>query len=224
VTDRAVRLQSDPLLARLERLTVALTADVLDRLGLRAQVFSHRIRPVAGPERLAGRAFPIAAEADEAIVDDPYEHELAAVDAVPPSGIVVLATGGYLDAAVWGELLTTRVVTRGAAGVVTDGAVRDLAALRELGFPTFAAAISANDSRGRIAVRAWGSPVVCAGVAVAAGDLVLADADGAVAIPREMAEAALAAAEEKRDKEELARRLLAEGVSAAEVWQRHGVL
>jgi regulator of RNase E activity RraA len=215
---------SDSLLARLDRLTVALAADVLDRLGLRAQVLSHGIRPVAGPERLAGVAFPIAAEADETILDDPYEHELAAVDAVPPGAIVVLATGGYLDAAVWGELLTTCALARGAAGAITDGAVRDLAALRELGFPTYAAAVSANDSRGRITVRAWGSPVVCAGVAVAGGDLVLADADGVVVVPRDMAEEMLAAAEEKRDKEELARGLLAEGVSAAEVWERHRVL
>jgi regulator of RNase E activity RraA len=102
--------------------------------------------------------------------------------------------------------------------------VRDVAALRELGFPTFAAAISANDSRGRIAVRAWGSPVVCAGVLVSAGALALADADGVVAIPWAVAEEALAAAEEKRDREELARGLLAEGVSAAEAWERHRVL
>jgi len=214
----------DPLLARLDRLTVALAADVLDRLGLRAQVLSHGIRPLAGQERLAGFAFPIAAEADETILDNPYEHELAAVDAVPPGGIVVLATGGYLDAAVWGELLTTRALARGASGAITDGAVRDLAALRELGLPTYAAAVSANDSRGRVAVRSWGGPVVCAGVSVAAGDLVLGDADGVVVIPQDTAEEMLAAAEEKRDKEELARGLLAQGVSAAEVWERHRVL
>jgi 4-hydroxy-4-methyl-2-oxoglutarate aldolase len=214
----------DPLLARLDRLTVALAADVLDRLGLRAQVLSHRIRPVAGRERLAGVAFPIAAEPDETILDNPYEHELAAIDAVPPGAVVVLATGGCLDAAVWGELLTTRALARGAAGAITDGAVRDLAALRELDFPTFAAAISANDSRGRVAVRAWGSPVLCGGVSVAGGDLVLADADGVVVVPRDTAEEMLAAAEEKRDKEELARRLLAEGMSAAVVWERHRVL
>src|SRR5262249_56367564 len=93
-----------------------------------------------------------------------------------------------------------------------------------LGFSTFAAAVSANDSRGRVAVRAWGSPVVCAGVSVAGGDLVLADADGVVVVPRDAAEEMLSAAEEKRDKEELARRLLAEGMSAAEVWERHRVL
>jgi len=215
---------SDRLLARLDRLTVALAADVLDRLGLRAQVLSHGIRPVAGAERVAGVAFPIAAEPDETILDNPYEHELAAVDAVPPGAIVVLATRGYLDAAVWGELLTTRAVARGAAGAITDGAVRDLAALRELGFPTYAAAVSANDSRGRVAVRAWGGSVICAGVSIAAGDLVLADADGVVVVPWEIAEEMLAAAEEKRDKEELARRLLAKGVSAAEVWERHRVL
>jgi regulator of RNase E activity RraA len=217
-------LDSDPLLARLDRLTVALAADVLDRLGFRAQVLSHRVRPVAGEERLLGRAFPILAEADETILENPYEHELAAVDAAPASGIAMLATGEYHDAAIWGELLATRVIARGAVGAVTDGAVRDLAALRRLGLPTFAEAVSANDSRGRIAVRAWGEPVVCAGVAVAAGDLVLGDPDGIVVVPLDAADDVLAAAEEKQAKEELARGLLAEGVTAAEVWDRHHVL
>jgi 4-hydroxy-4-methyl-2-oxoglutarate aldolase len=223
---RIASMQGDegPLLARLDRLTVALAADVLDRLGFRAQVLSYGIRPLAGPERLVGRAFPIGAEADDTILDDPYEHELAAVDAVPGGAIVVLGTEGCLEAAVWGELLATRALSRGAAGAITDGAVRDLAALRRLGLPTYAAAVSANDSRGRVAVRAWGEPVVCGGVTVSSGDLVLGDADGVVVVPQDVAEEAVGAAEEKRGKEELVRGLLADGVSAAEVWERHRVL
>jgi 4-hydroxy-4-methyl-2-oxoglutarate aldolase len=197
---------------------------VLDRLGHRAQVLSHRVRPVAGPERLIGRAFPILAEADDTILENPYEHELAAVDAAPAGGIVMLATGEYHGAAIWGELLATRVVARGAVGAVTDGAARDLAALRQLGLPTFAEAVSANDSRGRMAVRAWDEPVVCAGVSVARGDLVLGDPDGVVVVPLDAAPEMLTAAEEKRAKEQLARGLLAEGIAAVEVWERHRVL
>jgi 4-hydroxy-4-methyl-2-oxoglutarate aldolase len=214
----------DPLVERLDRLTVALAADVLDRLGLRSQVLSHRVRPVAGPEHLVGRAFPIAAEIDDAILEDPYEHELTAVDATPSGAVVVLATGEYHGAAVWGELLAMRAVARGCAGAVTDGAARDLVGLRRLGLPTFAEAVSANDSRGRIVVRSWGEPVVCAGVTVAPGDLLLGDADGVVLVPAVGAADVLAAAEAKRAKEELARDLLASDVPAAEVWEQHRVL
>ena len=217
-------VETDTLLERLDRLTVALAADVLDRLGFREQVLSHRIRPVAGPEHLAGRAFPVAAEVDSAILDEPYEHELAAVDATPAGAVVVLATGEYREAAIWGELLATRVIAQGSAGVVTDGAVRDLAGLRRLGLPTFAGAVSANDSRGRITVRSWGRPTVCTGVAVAPGDLVLGDPDGVVVVPADAAADVLAAAEEKQAKEELARTLLTSGARAAEVWEQHRVL
>ena len=214
----------DPLLDRLAALSVAVLGDVLDRFGLRQQVLSHRVRPVAGPERIVGRAFPVAAEPDATICENPYEHELAAVDAVPAGGVVMLATGGFAEAAVWGELLTTRVLARGAVGAVTDGAVRDLAGLRRLGLPVYAEAVSARDSCGRIAVRGYGEPVVCGGVLVEAGDLVLADADGVVVIPSGRAPAVLEAAEAKRAKEELAASLLAGGGSAAAVWERHGVL
>jgi 4-hydroxy-4-methyl-2-oxoglutarate aldolase len=217
-------VETDTLLERLDRLTVALAADVLDRLGFREQVLSHRIRPVAGPEHLAGRAFPVAAEVDSTILDEPYEHELAAVDATPAGAVVVLATGEYCGAAIWGELLATRVIGQGSAGVVTDGAVRDLAGLRRLGLPTFAGAVSANDSRGRITVRSWGRPIMCTGVAVAPGDLVLGDPDGVVVVPADAAADVLAAAEEKQAKEALARTLLTSGASAAEVWERHRVL
>jgi 4-hydroxy-4-methyl-2-oxoglutarate aldolase len=216
--------ETDTLLERLDRLTVALAADVLDRLGFRTQVLSHRIRPVAGPEHLAGRAFPIAAEVDSTILEEPYEHELAAVDATPAGAVVVLATGEYCEAAVWGELLATRVIARRAAGAITDGAVRDLVGLRRLGLPTFAEAVSANDSRGRIAVRSWGGPIVCAGVAVGPGDLVLGDPDGVVVVPADAAADVVTAAEEKQAKEGLARDLLASGARAAEVWEQHRVL
>lgn len=215
---------ADPILSRLVGVTVALAADVLDRLGLRHQVLSSAIRPVVPREHLVGRAFTVAAIYDDAIRENPYEQELAAVDAVPAGRVVVLATGAFLEAAIWGELLTTRAQARGAAGAITDGAVRDLAQLRELDFPVFAAAVSANDSRGRICVTGWGDPVVCAGVSVSAGDYLIGDADGVVVIPAAVAVDALAAAEGKRAKEVLARDLLAGGATAAAVWREHGVL
>ena len=214
----------DPLLVRLDRLAVALVADVLDRLGLRSQVPAPGIRPVVPRARLLGRAFTVAARADDALRENPYEHELAAVDAIPPGGVVVLATGSVCDAAIWGELLTTRARARGGAGAVTDGAVRDLALLGELDFPVFAAAISANDSYGRVAVTGFGDAVLCGGVSVAPGDYVLGDLDGVVVVPAAGAAEVAAAAEEKRAKERLAREMLARGSAVADVWREHGVL
>ena len=135
--------QSDPDVARLAALPVSVVADVLDRLGRRSQAMEHTVRPIEqGPVSVTGRAFTIAATASDAVVENPYELELAAVDATPAGAVVVLATGGCLDVAIWGELLATRMLARGGVGVVTDGGVRDVAGIRRLAVPTFAAAIT----------------------------------------------------------------------------------
>jgi 4-hydroxy-4-methyl-2-oxoglutarate aldolase len=223
--DDVTRTQADPDLDRLAALPVSALADVLDRLGHRSQAMGHAVRPLpGGPVSVAGRAFTIAATASDEIVENPYEHELAAVDATPPGAVVVLATGGCLDVAVWGELLTTRMLARGGVGVVTDGGIRDVAGIRRLGVPSFAAAITPRDSFGRALVTGWGEPVTCAGVDVSPGDLVRGDEDGVVVVPQALGPQALAAAEEKLGLERIVQDGLARGESAAELYNRHGVL
>lgn len=215
----------DSELVRLAALPVSVLADVVDRLGHRSQTMDHTVRPVfPATSSLAGRAFTIAATASAEILENPYEHELAAVDATPVGAVVVLATGGCLDAAVWGELLMSRTLARGGTGVVTDGGIRDLAGLRRLAAPAFAACVTPRDSMGRLLVTGWDEPVRCAGVAVLPGDLVRADEDGVVVVPQALAAAALAAAETKLGLEKVVRQALERGESAAELYQRHGVL
>ena len=157
--------QADSRVDRLAALPVSVLADVLDRLGRRSCAMEHAVRPLSGgAASLVGRAFTISAEASDVVLENPYEHELAAVDATPPGAVVVLATAGLLDVAVWGELLTTRMLARGGVGVVTDGGIRDVAGIRRLGVPAFAAAVSPRDSFGRALVTGFGRPVTCAGV------------------------------------------------------------
>jgi regulator of RNase E activity RraA len=214
----------DPDVARLAALPVSVLADVLDRLGRRSQTMTHDVRPLAGgPASLAGRAFTIAASASDVVLENPYEQELAAVDATPAGAVVVVASG-LLDVAVWGELLTTRMLARGGVGVVTDGGVRDVAGIRGLGVPVFAAAVSPRDSFGRALVTGWGEPVTCAGVDVSPDDLVRGDEDGVVVVPGDIAAEALAAAEEKLGLERLVADGLARGETAADLYDRYGVL
>ena len=215
----------DPDVARLAALPVSVVADVLDRLGRRSQAMEHGIRALQdGPTSVAGRAFTIAATATDAAVENPYELELAAVDATPPGAVVVLAAAGCLDVAIWGELLTTRLLTRGGVGVVTDGGTRDVAGIRRLGVPVFAASITPRDSFGRALVTGYGEPVTCAGVEVTPGDLVRCDEDGVVVVPAALAADALAAAEEKLGLERLVAAALERGESAADLYARYGVL
>lgn len=185
----------------------------------------HSIRPLdPAAAELAGRAFTVSARASGELPENAYEHELAAVDATPSGAVVVIAAEGCLDVAIWGELLTTRMLARGGIGAVTDGGARDVAGIRRLGVPVFAGAVSLRDSFGRAEVTGFGGPVRCGGVEVASGDLVRGDLDGVVVVPRELAETALGAAEEKLRLEGLVRDGLARGETAAGLYDRHGVL
>ena len=214
----------DSEVARLGHLSVAVAGDVLDRLGLRAQVLDHGVRPAVPCATFAGRAFTIAAVPGDTILEHPYEREIAAVDAIPAGAVVMIATAGCCEAAIWGELLATRAVARGAIAAVCDGAVRDLRELRRLALPTFAAAVCARDSYGRLMVTGFGEEVVCGGVRVRSGDLVLGDEDGVVVVPAGVAQAALAAAEEKLGLERAAKVALEDGETATAMYEQHGVL
>lgn len=209
---------------RLRALSVAAVADALDRQGFRNQVMHHSIRPRVGAATVAGRAFTIAAEPSDVLLENPYEHEIAAVDAIPEGALVVIATQATCEAAVWGELLGTVAVRRGAVAAVSDGAVRDLSGLRVLGLPTYAAAVCARDSYGRLLVTGFGNDVVCGGVRVGADDLVLADEDGVVVLPSSIAPRAVAAAMEKLSLEGVARSALEEGTGLQAMYDEHGVL
>ena len=158
------------------------------------------------------------------LLDNPYEHELAAVDATPPGAVVVLATGGLLDVAVWGELLTTRMLARGGVGVVTDGGIRDVAGIRRLGVPR-------SRPRSRRATRSAGpsSPAGASPSPVPASRSPRATSCAATRTASSSSRAglaaeALAAAEEKLGLERLVQEALARGESAADLYDRYGVL
>src|SRR2546423_488918 len=94
--------------------------------GRRDQVMHSGMRPVVAGAPILGPAFTIQALAQPTESGEPYERELAAVDAIPSEAVVVFNAGGVSEAGIWGELLSTRALARGAIGAVIDGAVRDL--------------------------------------------------------------------------------------------------
>ncbi len=209
---------------RLSRLHTALLSDVLDALGHRLGVMDFRIRPLAGPARVVGRAFTFASFAIEEPEPVPYEKLLAGYGRLSPGDVVVLGTNGELRSGIWGELLSTAARARGATGAVTDGLTRDLDAIDLMGFPVFARGASPVDSAGRQAVRTFGEPVVCGGVHVHPGDVVFGDGMGVVVIPASLAEEAVRLAEEKHRGEDIVRVELERGDDPGEVFDRHGIL
>ena len=121
----------------------------------------------------------------------------AAVAQSEPGDVIVAATGGFTGAAVVGDLLLGIARNRGVVGFVTDGMVRDLVDLEALPLPVFAIGVTPN-SPGRRGPGSVGLPIVCGGRAIASGDIVVADRDGVVSVPRALIRKTLASLERVR--------------------------
>jgi regulator of RNase E activity RraA len=211
------------LVDRLDRVYVAVVSDCLDRVGIRANVMAPHIRPLF-PSRMSGYAATVHAIVVEAIPSDRalwYAGEIDAVDSQQAGDVMVVST---CDGSYWGELLATASRARGARGIVADAYTRDTLALQEMGYPTFVAGVSAQDSLGRIDADEIGGTIECGGVTVAHGDLILADHDGIVVVPFDAAEEVLELAEAKVATENVVRDDLARGVSVREAFATHGTL
>ena len=207
---------------RLEKLYTPVVADVLDRLGRRNQFARADIRPLFPKARAAGIALTVhVVPATEISPAEPYKGELAAVDALAADDVLVVSK---CDWSFWGELLSTAARYRGCRGVIIDGHTRDTQAIIEMGFPVFCRGIHPADSLGRLDVVGHNVPIVFGDVLVRPGDLVLADHDGIVFVPTDVAEAALTAAEEKVRGENTVRQALAAGMSTSEAFKKYGIL
>ena len=120
----------------------------------------------------------------------------AAMAVAKPGDVIVVDGKGDLSSALMGEIMSHQCVALGIVGVVIDGAVRDSEAIRELGFPMFAAGLNPNGPTKFVPGR-LNHPISIGGVCVSPGDLVVADADGVTVIEREKAAAMLPLAEAK---------------------------
>jgi 4-hydroxy-4-methyl-2-oxoglutarate aldolase len=198
-------------------------ADALDAMGLRDRSISRLVRFAPGGP-VIGSAFTMACAPATPGTGERYAGLLAALDVVRRGDLVVVASGPSGVAAVWGELLSTSCLARGAVGAVTDGLIRDSVQIAELGFPVFARGTCPLDIDGRLEVVAHGVEVTLAGVPVAAGDTIVADADGVVVVPRAHAAEALERALVKARGEADFRDAIAGGAGVADAYRRFGVL
>jgi regulator of RNase E activity RraA len=216
--------------ARFDRMArdlyVAVISDMLDGLGLRNQVMRPLVRPInpSSAPVLVGRAATVVVAPQFEVVAQPYTNQIAAIDALSPDDVVVIATGGNDEIAVWGELFSNAAMARGARGIITDGCHRDTRMIQDLGFPVFSRGSRPVDISGRGTVISHGRPIEVAGVRVEPGDVVFAEIDGIAVIPQAVADEVVARAFEKVAKEDGAREDLRNGALLAEVWARYKVL
>jgi 4-hydroxy-4-methyl-2-oxoglutarate aldolase len=213
--------------SQFQGLSAPILSDVMDSLGMMGQAMRPFVRPLDENAVLIGRArtglyMPVY---ESRAGENPYEVEIALVDDLKPGDVVVLACNGPTERiAPWGELLSTASKMRGAAGCVTDGLVRDVRQIRELGFIVFHGGIGPLDTRGRARMMERDTPVECAGVHVRSGDIVFGDVDGVVVIPRDVEAEVVRRALEKVSGENQSREALQQGEKLADVFRRLGIL
>jgi len=164
----------------------SILADVAGRRG----ALSGRIGPLAPSMRFAGPAITVEVRPG----DNLMIH--AAMAIAQPGDVLVIDGKGDLSSALMGEIMSQQCVALGVVGVVIDGAVRDSEAIRELGFPMYAAGLNPNGPTKFVPGR-LNHPISIGGVSVNPGDLVVGDADGVTVIERDKAAAMLPLAAEK---------------------------
>jgi regulator of RNase E activity RraA len=185
--------------ARLEALATSNLSDACDRVGL-ARCAVHGIVPRWGRTKIVGRAVTIRLIAAGAL---PSVAHLG-VDAIAASSsgdVIVIDNRGDLHNNCWGEILALGAKLQGVAGVVVDGAVRDVDACETFDFPVHARGTVPSTARGRIVQEAWNIPIRIGDAAVRPGDVIVADVNGVVVVPIEKLEQVVQAAEDIFEKE-----------------------
>jgi regulator of RNase E activity RraA len=179
---------------------VASVSDALEQIVNKKMYMSHRMRPIFS-SKFAGIALTVHLKKEEN--DDPtaLTGMLAAIDEGQKDSVYVMVVDDGANIAGMGGLMGTAMSARNYAGAVIDGGVRDAAYLQKIGFPVFALGIVPSTSVRHYRFAGANVPVVCDGVAVNPGDIIVADADGVAVVPRGEAEKTLALAQQLDFKE-----------------------
>lgn len=206
-------------------LSVPLLCDALDSFGYTRQSPRLPIMPITMPDvTLIGRA-KTTLWADMAHPDpEPYKLELGAVDSCQPDDVLVCAASGSNRSGIWGELLTTASRNTGCVGVIVDGAIRDVAKMKAMKFPVFARGMNPYDSRDRQRVIDVDITIELDSIQICPGDLIAADIDGIVVVPKAVELKVVHAAWQKAHAENEVRDAIREGMSATKAFETFGVL
>lgn len=156
-------------------------SDACDKLGV-ATYTTGALKPVFSPCRpIIGRVITIelSPDAKKSAVDGTLES----IALAEPGSIVVIATGGRADFNTWGSINSTAAVERHVSGVISDGAVRDVQALRGLDFPAYTRGTVVASVRGRVGTASLNEQVTIDGYAINPGDIAAADENGVIVFP-----------------------------------------
>jgi 4-hydroxy-4-methyl-2-oxoglutarate aldolase len=207
VVVRNIKRADASAIATFEKLGTSTTHEALGRY----QLMKPYIRPVWAGATIAGPAVTILAQPG----DNWMLH--VAIEQCQPGDIVVLGCTADNTDGMIGDLIATSLKARGVKGVIIDAGCRDVATLKEMGFPIWARAVSSKGTV-KATLGSVNIPVVCAGVNVEPGDAIVADDDGVVVVPKKYAVETAAKAQKRFDDEEAKRVKLASGVLGLDMY------
>lgn len=214
----------DALLADFRRVEVASVSDALEQLTGKRMYMSHRMHPIF-TTKFAGFARTVLLKKDEGNSDPAaLSGMLAAIDEGTANSVYVMVVEDGEDIAGMGGLMGTAMAARGYAGAVIDGGVRDVAYLRKIGFPVYATGIVPSTSVHHYRFGGSQIAVTCDGVTVNAGDIIAADSDGVVVVPRARAQEVLTLAQQMDFKEHSMYAVIEEMKSIVEAVKKFGRL
>lgn len=210
------------LAERLQKCYSGAVFDVLRGRGVTDTVLPKDIRPLDTGQILAGPVFTVRGSPKTSIGE--HETLLAWTEFLSgaPAGHVVVSTGQDENRALMGELSAETLQYRGVKGYITDGGCRDCSFIMNIGFPVFARYYTPRDVVGAWTVDALQELIRIGDVAIAPGDYIIADIDGAVIIPGAIAEEVIAEVEVVMETENKVRTAILEGVSPRDAYLRHG--
>lgn len=190
MTNRTTELSPEAWQKLNEVSTATLTTQLLKRGFRNTFLALTSLRPT---QQMVGYAFTLRyVPLREDLTDSQYDNEVnvqrLAVEAIGQDEVLVIDARGDVRAASFGHILATRIHARGAAGLVTDGALRDTPGFKELALPSYCKAAHATTSYVIHHPLEMNVPIGCAGVLVMPGDVLVGDAEGVVAIPADVAE------------------------------------
>lgn len=209
------------LCQRYEQVTTAMVNDVLREDSYLYQTLPNNILPLREEMKVAGAAFTIKGSKNLNLVDEMMDRAVM-LEAIPEDSVCVWDTSGDDESAQWGEIMTLASKRKGCRGVVVDGGVRDTDKVLELEFPVFCKYRSSNGMLGRFRVIDYQKPIMIGNVQIYPGDIVMADIDGCIVVPRRMAYDVLIRAEKIRDNEVGIKKMIDDGLPPREVVEKGG--
>ncbi len=207
VVVRNIKRADPQAIATFEKLGASTVHEALGRY----QLMKPYMRPIWPGACIAGPAVTILAQPG----DNWMLH--VAIEQCQPGDVVVLGCTADNTDGMIGDLIATSLKARGVKGVIMDAGARDVATLKEMGFPIWSRAISSKGTV-KATLGSVNIPVVCAGVNVEPGDAVVADDDGVVVVPKRYAVETAQKAQKRADDEEAKRTKLASGILGLDMY------